>query len=220
MNTTVTLSAESDYNSAGKQYIARITGRDPKFTFAREFVGRKSGKRNDSTSFETDECGLYITVDVTSRGKDETFFIVYEIPESGLTTVQIDTAEAMILANRIATEPLNWTYEAIKKRILVHETAINSQCEAAANKLLKLPIPQWGLSGEQPRRTILETLKKVKDNFDKTKSWELPSQDSNTVETPTESYERQLLRQALFFLAVERDPKASELALKISELLR
>ena len=54
---TVTLNAESKYGFSG-QYIARITGSAAKFQFNREFVGNKHGKRNEGSSYETDEVGL------------------------------------------------------------------------------------------------------------------------------------------------------------------
>jgi hypothetical protein len=73
----ITLSATARYGFGGKQYIARITGRDRKFTFAREFVGRREGKRNEDSVFETDEPGLYLCCDIDRRGdKEERFRLV------------------------------------------------------------------------------------------------------------------------------------------------
>jgi hypothetical protein len=75
--TTIKLKADARYGYQGKQYIARITGRDPKMTFAREFVGQKGGKRGDVTEYLTDEVGLYVTCDIDSKGrKDETYILI------------------------------------------------------------------------------------------------------------------------------------------------
>lgn len=100
---TVNFKAESAYGFTG-QYVARITGRDPKFTFKREFVGRKCGKRGDVTSYDTDEPGLYEECSVTKRGKDSTYWLM--LPDSrrpsGFMTETIDKADAMRIAKAIA----------------------------------------------------------------------------------------------------------------------
>ena len=98
MEKTIKLTASARYGYGGKQYIARIVGRDPKFTFAREFVGRKSGKRRDYSEHITDEPGLYITCDLDSKGrKEETFFLLEEI-EGGLEKYTVNREQAMGLA--------------------------------------------------------------------------------------------------------------------------
>lgn len=71
------IEAKSDYGKSG-QYVARINGRDSKFTFDREFVGRKQGKRNEWTEFETDEPGLYESCSVRKRGKDSTYVLIVD----------------------------------------------------------------------------------------------------------------------------------------------
>lgn len=87
MSSTITLRAEASYGFGGKQYIARIIGRDPKFTFNREFVGTKGGKRREVCEYMTDEPGLYVTCDINRKGgKDETYYLVetyYLIGENG-----------------------------------------------------------------------------------------------------------------------------------------
>ncbi len=44
MTTTTTLTVESNCHGNDKQYLARLTGRDSKFTFRREFLRRKYGR--------------------------------------------------------------------------------------------------------------------------------------------------------------------------------
>ena len=70
MKTTVTLNAEGSYGHE-RQYIARIVGRDHKFTYHREFVGRKAGR---STSATVDEPGLYELCDIDKKGRKESRF--------------------------------------------------------------------------------------------------------------------------------------------------
>jgi hypothetical protein len=62
------------YGNSG-QYIARITGRAEKYTYAREFVGRK---RDRDTSAIIDEPGIYEECDIDKKGrKDLTYAYVY-----------------------------------------------------------------------------------------------------------------------------------------------
>jgi hypothetical protein len=89
---TITLSAYSDFGLTG-QYIARLTGRAPRVDFSREFVGQKGGKRNESTSCETDEVGCYEINDQTRKGRDRKYMLV--VPWSG---VNGDLDELRLLA--------------------------------------------------------------------------------------------------------------------------
>ena len=81
----IALVAEARYGYEGKQFIARITGRDSKFTFAREFVGRRSGKRNGTTEADLDTPGLYEVCDVDGKGnKDSRYVLLFELPDGVL----------------------------------------------------------------------------------------------------------------------------------------
>ncbi len=64
----ITLSASADFGKTG-QYVARIVGRDSKFTFNREFIGRKFGKRNETSQADVDDPGLYECCDVVMLTK-------------------------------------------------------------------------------------------------------------------------------------------------------
>ena len=77
----ITLTASSDFNTAGKQYVARITGRNSKFTFEREFIGTRSGKRNDYTRADIDDPGLYEGRDTTRKGNSDWYRLVVRIGE-------------------------------------------------------------------------------------------------------------------------------------------
>lgn len=104
----LTLKAEANYGYGGKQYIARILGRDSKFTFRREFVGTKSGKRREYASFDTDEPGLYITCDITRKGdKDETYYALVHY-RGNLRRGELTKEEAMKIARGLdAGSPLD-----------------------------------------------------------------------------------------------------------------
>lgn len=98
MDTTTRLTASAAYGQSG-HFIARITGRDPKFTFARTFVGRKTGKRKDGAEHTTDEPGLYETRDVDRKGrKDDTYHVVERLPDGSLDASTCTLQEAMALA--------------------------------------------------------------------------------------------------------------------------
>lgn len=133
---TVTLTASARYGYGGKQYIARITGRDSKFTFAREFVGRKEGKRRESATHTTDEPGLYVTCDLDSKGrKDETYWVVERDQDGDLDKTTCGLEDAMRLA-RLLDEgetfeqavaevwPPKTPEQIIRDRIAAHESKL------------------------------------------------------------------------------------------------
>ena len=99
MARTITLQASAKFGFGGKQYIARITGRNDKFTFDRSFVGTKSGKRRDCSEYMTDEPGLYVTCDIDSKGrKEETYLVIEEESPGNLVENTCTKEEAMKLA--------------------------------------------------------------------------------------------------------------------------
>jgi hypothetical protein len=71
----ITLQVQNDYNErfaptgAKKAYIARITGRDSKMTFAREFVGKE---------IMVDEPGLYELRNTDKKGRaDDSYVLIF-----------------------------------------------------------------------------------------------------------------------------------------------
>lgn len=93
----ITLNASSDFNTAGKQYIARIKGRDSKFTFDREFIGKRSGKRNDFTSADVDDPGLYELRDTTRKGTSDKYRLIVAQGDE-LVVYRCSKEEAMKIA--------------------------------------------------------------------------------------------------------------------------
>ena len=94
----VTLRADAKFGYGGKQYICRITGRNSSYTFEREFVGRKEGKRGEDSVFETDEPGLYLCCDIDRKGNKEERFRVVLIDAGVPKIVYADKDEAMQIA--------------------------------------------------------------------------------------------------------------------------
>jgi hypothetical protein len=77
--TTIKITAEARYGYEGKQWIARITGRvSGAATFAREFVGVKSGKRGGFTEALIDEPGLYETCDIDRKGNKDYSYVFFD----------------------------------------------------------------------------------------------------------------------------------------------
>lgn len=102
MKKTISLKAEAGYSNSGKQFIARITGRDSKFTFRREFLGKKSGKRGDFTTAIVDEPGLYQTRDIDNKGRtDDSFVVIWRRPDGGLCDTPCSETEAMQIARQL-----------------------------------------------------------------------------------------------------------------------
>lgn len=95
----VEFSASADYGLSG-QYIARLTGRAPKVTFAREFIGHKWGKRNEGTTALVDEPALIEVVNVTRKGKDRNYWLVVE-HGGELERLRTDEDDAMAIAKRL-----------------------------------------------------------------------------------------------------------------------
>lgn len=96
---TITLNASAIYGHGG-QYIALITGRAERVQFARQFVGHKHGKRNEETTYETDELGLYEVCHITKRGKDKNYVLVLPWKDD-LRKLTSDTEDALKIAKRL-----------------------------------------------------------------------------------------------------------------------
>lgn len=101
MAKSITLSASARFGYGGKQFVARITGRHSKFVFEREFLGRKEGKRGESTSATVDEPGLYTERDVDSKGRaDDTYRLVWRDGDT-LHVDAVSLEDAMAVARRL-----------------------------------------------------------------------------------------------------------------------
>lgn len=127
-DTTIYLRADAGYGHGGKQYIARLVGRHRKFTFEREFIGRKFGKRNEGCDATVDEVGVYELREVTRKGRVDRYRLILpavcvaahlavaEDAEAegredlgaelrreaeGLVMVRLDRSEAMALCRRL-----------------------------------------------------------------------------------------------------------------------
>lgn len=99
---TIDLTASAAFGKSG-HYVARITGRDSKFTFARDFVGRNEGKRGETRRFTTDAEGMFITCDIDRRGgRDEEFWLLVVHPvRNVLVKTVLSREEAMTFATQL-----------------------------------------------------------------------------------------------------------------------
>lgn len=101
MGRTTTLTASAEFGHGGKQFVARVTGRHPKFTFAYEFLGRREGKRGESTSVEVDDSGLYVERDIDRKGDaTDSFFVIWRDGEE-MQKDLVERDEAMAIARKI-----------------------------------------------------------------------------------------------------------------------
>jgi hypothetical protein len=111
---TVTFKAEAKLPHGGRQYIARILGRDSKYLFRREFLGTKSGTRREYSSLTTDEPGLYETCNVNRKGdKDKTFYVVL-VWENNVRRGVVTEEEAIVIARGLDAAT------AIEELVVVH----------------------------------------------------------------------------------------------------
>jgi len=119
MGSTVTLSASAKYGYGGKQFVARITGRDSKYTFEREFLGRKEGKRGDYTETMVDGAGLYVERDIDRKGNaDETYYLLWEETAGDVRKITIPKEDAMTMAKWLDEgKSVDWRRESLDYRI-------------------------------------------------------------------------------------------------------
>lgn len=165
----VTITVSSNCFGNNKQYIAHITGRAEKYTFAREFVGRKIGKRFDTTEYSTDEIGLYEDCDIDKKGsKDPGYLIVATLPTGEIGKLRSNLEDAMKIANRLdggeqimdmievkrKPDDSGWTYELRSKAeaaAAVSGATIESATEACWQIMQALP--------EREAKKVLAALK-------------------------------------------------------------
>ena len=153
---SINLSASARYGYGGKQFVARISGRHPKFTFAYDFMGRKEGKRGESTSVDVDDVGLYITRDVDSKGRaDDSYALVYEV-EGQLRRMWIAKDWAMKLAKKLdAGEIPDWSAE-----------GLGGEERKAKKAAAELEEKNAELSGSTERADALTRCKELKAEID------------------------------------------------------
>lgn len=155
---TITLEASARYGYGGKQYVARITGRHPKFTFEREFIGRKEGKRREYTSVVVDDPGLYEARDIDSKGRaTDTYRLAWEYKDT-LYATSISRESAMALAKRLPD--VDWTTEGLRATIAIHTERLSNDVGRPDDSPILLRAKLWNLEpGEHPKAVVLEARK-------------------------------------------------------------
>jgi hypothetical protein len=102
----ITLTASADYGHTG-QYIACLTGRDPQFTFQRTFIGHKGGKRNETSTVDVDEPGLYECCDISRKhGKEPRYILVVDVNDD-LIGLPSDKEDALKIARALESRPFS-----------------------------------------------------------------------------------------------------------------
>ena len=166
----ITITASSNVFGESKQYLAHITGRSAKFQFNREFVGRKTGRRNETTEYSTDEAGLYEDCDIDKKGrKDIGYWIVVNNPAGELIKTRCSMEDALAIAKRLdagesiedmitltasVSEPGKWAYELRTKaeaKAAVAGQTIETATEACWQIIQALP--------EREAKKVLAALK-------------------------------------------------------------
>ena len=158
----ITLTAHENYNprfapsGAKKAYIARITGRDSKMTFAREFIGK--------TSADVDSVGLYATRSVDKKGRDEgeEYPMVYVLPNGTLEETYVTKEEAMTLAKALESRTFDsivsvnadgtWEFCTAKK---AEQAAVAQTIDSATNAC-------WAVLSALPEKEVKKVLAALK----------------------------------------------------------
>lgn len=97
---SIELTATSDFQSAGNQFIGEIVGPDPKFGVAIEFRGQRSGKRGDVTTWLVDEPGGYKVRTTTRKGIRDTYYAIWALGDI-LVQTELSEEQARKLARQI-----------------------------------------------------------------------------------------------------------------------
>ena len=138
----ITLRASASYGNGGKQYIARITGRNSKFTFEREFIGRKGGKRNEDCEASVDMPGLYEIRDIDRKGNVDDNYVLLVPRGEKLEQCSADKADAMKIAKGLDD---GRSFESI----IEWQEAVTASPLGAARKTLAIHIKQLATLNDQ-----------------------------------------------------------------------
>jgi len=114
---TIKLTAESDYQAAGRQYIGRVTGPSDKFGIVLDFVGLKSGKRGEVTAIVVASPGCYKVHDANRKGGSDCYWLIW-VMDDVLVQTGVSQEDATLLAQDLTTE----TIEALGRRIEIADT--------------------------------------------------------------------------------------------------
>lgn len=96
----ITLRAESRHPKGG-QYVAAVVGRHPRWTFERDFVGRKSGNRHETTEADLDAPGLYEICNIDPKGHKYQQYVLLLDFGRRLTDIECAKQDAMRIARSL-----------------------------------------------------------------------------------------------------------------------
>lgn len=103
---SVTFTANGSSFEQGKSYIARISGTDPKFGLARDFLaskrdGSKSGRTWTQRATVTMP-GLYEVSSTGKQGAVRSYFVTLDVPDRGLVALAANQSTAFELAKDVS----------------------------------------------------------------------------------------------------------------------
>jgi hypothetical protein len=127
MANAIYLTATSDYETAGKQHIGRVTGPSPKWGTAIDFVGTRSGKRGDYTKVTVVDPGLYRIRNTTRKGNHDSYYLIWSLDERTLVKTEIYEEDALRLAKDLTPASISAT----GRRVEIADTE-QLICDAAA----------------------------------------------------------------------------------------
>lgn len=114
---SVLLSAKGKWAYQGRQYIARIGGRDAKYTFRRDFIGEKSGQRREFTTVHVDDPGLYECCSIGRNGIRQRAFVVVIEHDGNMRAAIVTEQQALAIAKGLGSG------KAISEVVTVRECA-------------------------------------------------------------------------------------------------
>lgn len=156
----ITLVAKADYNQKG-QFIARLVGRDSRYTFSREFVGRKGGKRNETTRADVDDPGVYECCDVDrKKGKVSRFYFIVQDGDK-LKELRADKEDAMTVAK--ALDAGRKFSEIVVLDGDLYEIRKPAQADRASGAIDKAVEECWAILSPLPSDVLAKAIKSLKD---------------------------------------------------------
>lgn len=173
--TAIELTASSDFGTAGKQYIGLVTGPDRKYGCALEFVGRRSGKRNDFSCETVIAPGLYKVRNTTRKGTDDTYWLIWDLDGTLIRTVLVEED-----ARRLAADLSPTNIAKMGRRVEISDTEVSlaesatkdpmGEVEVSANSAVELGCE----AGKMPRHQVIALRRAFVDRMRGVVTPELP----------------------------------------------
>lgn len=179
----ITLTAKGHFKNTKNPYIAKITGRNEEYTFERTFVGAKEGGLEETTTFMTDEPGLFEICDSNAFGRSSRYVIVLKV-SNNLIKFQSNRSDAMTIARKMSQgfelqsmiKPLCANDEAKKIHGIIkyfkEDVFVSGSDPYRSSKIdnevtLKYPLGDYDIGQIVIRRDVQETVAETIKNWEK-----------------------------------------------------